>query len=69
MKNYSIDCIEREKITNIRKNKRTKLVIYPTIYLVGVILYTKYEHCILYSCRDIFDEIVEKKKKDIYKEE
>ena len=45
-----------------------KPVIYPMIQLVVVILYTKYELSILYSCGDIFDKNVERKKKDIYKD-
>ena len=41
----------------------TKLVIYCMIQLVAVILYTKYELSILYSCGDIFDKNMERKKK------
>ena len=51
--------IEQIQITT---NKR-KLVLFPTIQLVAVILYTKYELSILYSCGDIFDKDVERKKK------
>ena len=45
------------------------MVIYPMIQLVAVILYTKYELSILYSCGDIFDKNMERQKKDIYKGE
>ena len=41
----------------------TKPVIYPTIQLVIVILYTKYELSILYICGDIFDEKCREKEK------
>ena len=52
----------------IRTYKR-KLVLYPTIQLAAVILYTKYELSILYSCGGIFDKNVEReRKKDINKE-
>ena len=43
--------------------KYTKLVIYPMIQLVIVILYTKYELSILYSCGDICDEKCREKDK------
>ena len=46
----------------IRTDKR-KLVLYPTIQLVAVILYTKYELSILYSCGDIFDKNVVREEK------
>ena len=39
------------------------LDIYPTIQLVIVILYAKYELSILYSCGDIFDEKCREKEK------
>ena len=41
------------------------MVIYPTIQLVIVILYTKYELSILYSWGDIFDEKCREKEKRI----
>ena len=54
---YSIDCMERKKIEHIYgTTNRTKPVLYPTIQLVIVMLYTKYELSILYSCGDIFDQ-------------
>ena len=41
-----------------------------TIQLVIVILYTKYERCILYGCEDICDEKCEKeRKRNKYREE
>ena len=52
---------KREQI-QIRTNKR-KLVLYPTIQFVAVILYTKYELSILYSCGDIFDKNVDRRKR------
>ena len=39
----------------------TKLIFYPTIQLVIVILYTKHERSMLYSCGDIFYKNVERK--------
>ena len=55
----------RERKDNKYQGEQTgqKPVIYPTIQLVIVILNTKYEHYILYSCGDIFDKNVERKKK------
>ena len=62
-----IGCIKREKSEHIQitTNKR-KLVLNPTTQLVPVILFTKYELSILYSCEDIFDEICGKKEKRTY---
>ena len=48
------------------EEKKRKLVLYPTRQLVAVILYAKYELSILYSCGDIFDKNVERKKKRTY---
>ena len=65
-KNYNTECIKKKKYEQIqiRINKR-KLVLYPTIQLV-VILYTKYELSILYSCGDIFDKKCGEKEKRTY---
>ena len=49
------------------RSNKTKPVIYPMIQLVVVILYTKYELSILYSCGDIFDEKCGEKEKRTYK--
>ena len=38
------------------RTNMTKLVLYPMIQLVVVVLYPKYEISILYSCGDIFNE-------------
>ena len=46
------------------RTNRIKPVIYPTIQLVIVILYTKYELSILYSCGDIFDKKCYELRKD-----
>ena len=49
--------MERKKSENIQaRTNRRRLVPYPTIQLVIVKLYTKYELPVLYSCGDIFDE-------------
>ena len=63
-KNYSIKCMERKKSEHIqgRTNKR-RLVLHPTIQLVIVNLYTKYELIVLDSCGDIFDEKYGEKEK------
>ena len=55
--NYSTECMERKKSEHVqgRKNRR-RPVLHPTIQHVIVNLYTKYEHSMLYSCGDIFDE-------------
>ena len=45
------------------EEKKRKLVLYPKRQLVAVILYAKYELSILYSCGNIFDKNVERKKK------
>ena len=49
--------VERKKKEQIqeRTNGR-KFILNPTVQLVIVNLYTKYEVSILYSFRDIFDE-------------
>ena len=39
-------------------------VLNPTIQLVVVYLYTKYEHSILIECGDIFDKSVKELRKD-----
>ena len=44
------------KWINIGKNKRRTPVLNPTLQLVVVYLYTKYEHFILNGSGDIFDE-------------
>ena len=55
--NMSTKCMERKKSEHIqRRTNRRKLVFYPTIQLVILNLYTKYEPSGLYSCGDIFDE-------------
>ena len=52
----------------IRTNRR-KPVLYPTVQLVIVILYTINELSILYRFGDIFDEKCEEKEKSTYTEE
>ena len=47
---------EKEKGTNIGKNKREKAHFNHTIQLVVVNLYTKFEVSILNCCGDIFDK-------------
>ena len=47
----------------MESKKRTEPVLYYTIQLDVVILYTKYELSILYSCGDIFDEKCREKEK------
>ena len=42
----------------IGKNKRRMPVLNPTIQLVVVYLYTKYEHSVPNDCGDIYDEKV-----------
>ena len=56
--------LERKKKgqTQGRTNRRM-LICNPTIQLVVVVLYTKYEVSILNSCGDIFDEKFGKKEK------
>ena len=56
--------MERKKSEHIqgRTNKR-RLVLHPTIQLVIVNLYTKYELIVLDSCGDIFDEKYGEKEK------
>ena len=49
---------EKEKWINIGKNEQENAGFNPTIQLVVVYLYTKYEHSILNGCGDIFDEKV-----------
>ena len=64
-KNYSTKCMERKNSEHIhRKTNRRRLVFYPTIQLVIVNLYIKYELSVLYSCGDIFDKNMERKKKE-----
>ena len=56
--------MERKKREQIQgRTNRTKPVIYPTIQLIIVIPYTKYELSILCSCGDISDEKYEEKEK------
>ena len=45
----------KERKTNIGKNKRRRLIFNPTIQLVVVNLYTKFEVSTLNGCGDIFD--------------
>ena len=50
---------EKEKKEQIQgRTNRRRLILYPTIQLVIVNLYTKYKVCILNSFGDIFDEKV-----------
>ena len=65
-KNYSTKCTERKKGEHIQiRTKRRRLVFYPTIKLVSVNLYTKYEASVLYSCGDIFENMERKKRAQI----
>ena len=63
-KDYSTQCMGRKKSKHIRgRTNRRRLVVCPTLQLVIVNLYTKYEHSVLYSCGDIFDEKYGEKEK------
>ena len=56
--------LERKKKEQINgKTNRRRPIFNPTIQLVVVDLYTKYEVSILNSCGDIFDEKFGKKEK------
>ena len=56
--------MERKKSEHIQgRTNRRRPVVYPTIQLVIVNLYTKYELIVLYSCGDIFDEKYGEKEK------
>ena len=59
--------LERKKKEQINgRTNRRRLIFIPTIQLVIVNLYTKFEVSILNGCGDIFDEKSgEKKKKQI----
>ena len=48
---------------------KTKPVLYPTIQLAIVILFTKYELSILYSCGEISDEKCRESQMDKYRKE
>ena len=60
---------EKQKRKIERRTNRTKWVLDPMIKLVIVILCTKYEFSLLFGCEDIFDENVERKKKEQYRKE
>ena len=61
---------EKEKRTNVGKNKRRRPILNPTMQLVVVNLYTKFEVSILNGCGDIsLTNNLERKKKDKYREE
>ena len=69
-KNYNTECMQKKKSEHIQeRTNRRRLVLNPTIQLVIVNLYTKYELFVLYSCGDIFDEIYRERKKNKYREE
>ena len=56
--------LERKKKEQIKgRTNRRKLILNPTIQLVVVNLYTKYEVSIFNGCGDIFDEKFGKKEK------
>ena len=56
--------MERKKNEHIQDiTNRRRLVLFPTIQLVIVNLYTKYENPVLYSCGDITDEKYGEKEK------
>ena len=57
MENYFIECMEKKKKEQLQgiKNSR-RLVIYPTIQLVIVNVFIKYEVSILYHCGDILEK-------------
>ena len=56
--------LERKKKEQIKgRTNRRRPIFDPTIQLVVVDLYTKYEVSILNGCGDIFDENLERKKK------
>ena len=63
--------LERKKKEQIyRRTNRRRSIFYPTMQLVVVNLYTKFEVSILNGCGDIFDEKSgEKEKKNKYIEE
>ena len=62
--NYHTECMERKKSEHIQgRTNRKSLVLFPTIQLDIVNLYTKYELSMLYSCGDIFDEKYGEKEK------
>ena len=57
--------LERKKKEQIKgRTNRRRPIFNPTIQLVVVNLYTKYEVSILNGCGDIFDEKFGKKKKE-----
>ena len=59
-----VNALKGQKVKNIRiRTNKRKPVLYPTIQFVVVILYTKYELSILYSCGDILTKDVERKYK------
>ena len=56
--------MERKKSEQLcERTNRTKPVFYQTIQLIVVILHTKYELCMFYSCGDIFVEKCREKEK------
>ena len=58
---YCIECMEKKKKEQIQGIKYSRrLVLYPTIQLVIVNMYIKYEVSILYYCGDILEEKREK---------
>ena len=57
--------LERKKKEQIKgRTNKIRPIFNPTIQLVVVDLYTKYEVSIFNSCGDIFDENLERKKKE-----
>ena len=62
--------LERKKKEQIKgRTNRRRHIFIPTIQLVAVNLYTKFEVSILNSCGDIFDEKSGEKEKIIYRED
>ena len=56
--------LERQKMEQIKgRTNRRRPIFNPTIQLVVVNLYTKYEVSTFHSCGDIFDEKSGKKEK------
>ena len=60
---------DKEKRTNIGKNKQKRAIFIPTIQLVNVNLYTSFKVSILNFCGDIFDEKSGEKEKNKHREE
>ena len=62
--------LERKKKEQIQgRTNRRRPIFNPTIQLVVLNLYTKFEVSILNGCGDIFDKNLERKKKNKYKTE